>query len=270
METQSTTGEKKGFLQNDRMLVCGMLVVYGVCILIAVGAAFWGLNRRTQQVRANETATAVAASTQQAQATSTAAVRLTEQAGYDFIETFDSNRKKWRSGKEDSDYWTGFTDVEDGVYAWDIRTVKDTFVSWADFPGNNYLRDFDAYVDTKIARAEYGDACSGLMFRVSPAGWGSGGYYFALCNNGEVEISYHTDKDGWETLASPYYSGYRDDWNRLAIVARNSHFQFYINGDYIYEVEDNRQDAGGLALVVEVSELTPVEIWFDNFGLQRR
>ena len=270
MEAQTSTGEKKGFLQNDRMLVCGMLVVYGVCILIAVGAAFWGLNRRNRVVVANKTATAVAASTQQAQASATAAVRLTEQAGFDFIETFDSSRFKWRANYENNDYWRGYTKIEDGMYLWDVLEVKDTFISKADFPGNNYFRDFDVYVDTRITDTGIGAACSGLLFRVSPTGWDHGAYYFSLCNDSWMKVSFHSREGEWDDFVNLRYDGYSNGWNRLEVVARDSHFQFFINSDYVYEMDDNQQDAGGFALAVEMNEQETARIWFDNFGFQRR
>ena len=270
METHSVTGEKKALWQDDRMLVCGMLVVYGVCILVVVGAVFFGLNRRVQTIALNATATAVAESTQQAQATMTAAVHATEQAGYEFVEHFDTNLNLWRSRREDNEYWKGIIKVTEGYYIWEVTDVKETFASWADFPRTNYMKDFDVYVDTKISNSSLGDACSGLLFRVDPAGWDSGGFSFVLCNDSSVRISYHTETDGWERIANRLYFDYSSRWNRLEIKARGSHFSFSINGEPIYEMDDNRKKAGGLALVVDINEKAPATIWFDNFGLQRR
>ena len=36
----ATTENKKSFLHNDRMLVCGMLVFYGLCIIGLAGVAY--------------------------------------------------------------------------------------------------------------------------------------------------------------------------------------------------------------------------------------
>jgi hypothetical protein len=56
----------------------------------------------------------------------------------------------------------------------------------------------------------------------------------------------------------------------MEINARGSHFIFFINGTKIYEMDDDRRNVGGLALVIELNEKTPARIVFDNFGLQYR
>jgi len=271
VEPQSTTEGKKGLLQNDRLVVCGMLVVYGVCILGAIGAAFWWLNRRNQVISASATATAAAAATEQANAAVTAAAHATDQAQYEFIERFDSNKFLWTTGSENNEYYNGNREINDGSYVWDVRETKETFIHWSYFQRNNYIRDFDVYVDTKILDANPGDACSGFLFRVSTRGWDDGGYYFVLCSDSYAAISYHTEKDGWEDMATvPYFDYAKGTWNRLEIIARGAHFQFFINGRQVYEMDDDRLEAGSVALVVELNENVPATILFDNFGLQRR
>jgi len=37
-----------------------------------------------------------------------------------------------------------------------------------------------------------------------------------------------------------------------------------------YEMDDDRQKIGGLALVVELNKKNPAQIVFDNFGFQSR
>lgn len=267
---QSTAGEKKSFLQNDRMLVCSMLLFYGLCIVGLIAGTFIWLGQRSKTISANATSTAHAVATAQVNATATAVAHATEQAQYEFIDRFDTNKYFWWEGSEDNEYYSGNIDVTDGSYVWDIRETKKTFIHMADFQRNNYLKDFDVYVDTKILDANPGDACSGLQFRVSTRGWDDGGYYFGLCSDASVYVSYHTEKDGWETIAERSYIGYTNGWNRMEIVARGTHFQFFINGQPIYEMDDDRREAGGMALAVELSEKVPATILFDNFGLQRR
>ena len=148
--------------------------------------------------------------------------------------------------------------------------MKKTFVTWASFYKSNSLEDFDVYVDSRILDTAPGDACSGFLFRISPDGWEEGGYYYALCNNSLAVISYHTETDGWERIESVPYYGYSQDWNRLAIQARGSHFSFWVNGEQIYEMDDDRQARGGLALAIELNEKVPATIEFDNFGFQSR
>ena len=271
MEVQSTTEQKKSFLQNDRMLVCSMLVIYGVCILGAIGAVFWGLNRRSQTISANATGTAVALSTQHAQATGTAIVRSTEQAQYQMIDQFDTNENRWLTGYESSEYWNGYRRIKDGVYAWQVDEVKKTFVSWATSSSSEYIKDFDVYVDTKLPDTPVGKVCSGIIFRkLKRADDNNDYYYFGLCNNSFASVSFHGGKEGWERIATTQVFTNPSDWNRLEVAARGSHFTFMINSVPIFEMDDDRLSAGSLALVVEVKEQVPALVLFDNFGYQSR
>lgn len=271
MTNQNEIDENRKVFRKDTWFACSMLLIYAICLILFIsGSVIWiGKNRKATY--ANATSTQAAIVTEQAYATATAVARVTEQAQYDFIDRFDTNKYLWRTQGEDNEYWTGSTKVTAGIYTWQVTEVKDIFISWADFPVTNYMRDFDVYVDTKFPDAAPGDVCSGLQFRVSTVGWDDGGYYFGLCNDSSVSVSYHTEVGGWERIATHTYQNFREyDWNRLEIVARGTHFSFFINGEMIYEMDDDRRESGGLALVIELNEKVPATIWFDNFGLQRR
>src|SRR5262245_15655034 len=101
----NTVENKKSFLQNDRRLVCGMLVFYGVCVMGVIAGTFLWLNQRNHSLSVN--------------ATATAAARSTELAQYELIDRFDSNDNHWRAGEEDNEYWKGSVQVTSGVYIWD-------------------------------------------------------------------------------------------------------------------------------------------------------
>src|SRR6185503_3316107 len=175
------TADKKGFLQNDRRLVCSLLVFYGLCLIGLIAVTFRWLNNKNQILSANHTATAEIIATQRAQTTATASARTTEQAQYELIEHFDTNVNRWMSGAQNNDYWTGKATIKDGVYLWDITETKQGFIYWADFPGNEYIKNYDTYVDTKFAEIQSGTrACSGLIFRKAPLGWDTGGYSFLV------------------------------------------------------------------------------------------
>lgn len=119
---------KQGFLQNDRMLVCGMLMFYGACILGVIALTFWSLKSRGQTRSANATSTAAVAATEQANATAIAIGRATEQAQYKLIDGFDSysSSSRWTYGSQNNDYWEGSTLIKDGVYIWEVDKVKKT------------------------------------------------------------------------------------------------------------------------------------------------
>ncbi|MBK9924793.1 MAG: DUF1080 domain-containing protein [Anaerolineales bacterium] len=269
MDNQVVSENKKSFWQNDKLLVCGMLSFYGLCIVGLIAGTFLWLGQMNRKISANATSTAQVVATQDANATATAIVRTTEQAKFGFVEKFDSNNQNWLTEKDEDEYAKSNIQVKDGMYIWDIEEVKKTFIYWADFPFNNNMKDFHVYVDTKLIANTPGDVCSGFLFRVAEEDWDKGGYYFSLCNDSTATISYHTQKDGWENITRLFDLGYANEWNRLEIIGKGTNFQFLINGTQAYEMDDDRQELGGLALVIEVNEKVPVKVLFDNFGLQR-
>lgn len=264
------TVNKTGFFHNDRMFVCGMLVFYGLCTIGVIALMVWGLDRRDKAVSANATATGAVIATQNANVTATAVARATEQSQYEFIERFDTVSGRWLTGVVDSEYWAGRRAIQDEAYLWDVREVKKTFISWADFYEGDEIKDFDVYVDTKFINAPRGAVCSGFIFRKSPNEFDEGGYYFALCNNATVTISHRDQAGTWERIETMSYYGYRDEWNRLEVQARGSHFTFYINSELVYEMNDDRESIGGLALIMELNEQVSLKVLFDNFGFQSR
>lgn len=271
MDPMTPVEEKKSFLHNDRLLVCSMLAFYGVCILGLVGATIWGLDRRSKTISANATSTAFAVATRQAKATATAAAHATDQAKYAVIDRFDTNKNGWLVGHEENKYWSGDITIRDGIYRWNVEEVKETFVYWTTFFTNETIRDFDVYVDTRVAEGEPGEVCSAILFRKSPDDLKKGGhYYYALCNDSHVEIYYYSNQDGWENIASIAYHSPLKEWNRMEISARGSHFIFRINGETIYEMDDDRRKTGDIALAIELKKKISASILFDNFGFQSR
>ena len=250
------TENKKGFPKDDRLLVCSMLVFYGICIIGLVTIAFWRLNSLRETTSANATATAVSVATQKASSTSTAIAHSTELAQYKVIDAFDSTINEWQHGPMLGGDWEGSLHITSGVYSWDIYDVYQDYAMIS--------------VDTKFAKVPAGTACSGLMFRRSPLSWNTGGYSFVICNAGYFSIHYHNAKDGWQEIKSQYHPLIQlSDWNRLEVLVNGSHFVFLINSQIVYETDDNRQPVGGVSLMIEVEE-DETQILFDNFGYQTR
>lgn len=269
--------EKKSFLHNDRLMVCGMLAFYGICLLGLVGAVIWGLNYRSQTTAAGVTATAAevtspaaAAPTQDAIEAATVVARKTEQAQYQVVDPFDNNEKNWWATTVNDDNMTGSVKVIGGVYLWDLQKVKQPFVDLSAFPGQKRYADFNVYVDSKIVSKQPGDACSGFVFRTSVSGWEKGAYIFSVCSDSTFSVFYY--KEEWESIARREVRRViqSSGWNRLEVNARGNDFTFLVNHEVIYEMTDDREPRGGLALYVEVNKETPMTISFDNFGLQPR
>ncbi|HXD11419.1 MAG TPA: family 16 glycoside hydrolase [Anaerolineales bacterium] len=267
----NATTEKKGFLQNDRLLVFSLLSFYGLCILGCVGAVFWGLNRANQTISANATSTASVNATEQALGTATALVHTADQDLYEFIERFDQVSARWFVGVYDKRYSDARIAIRDGVYIWDIANSKDYTLA-TDFYKGNKLKDFDVYLDSKFVKSsKAGKVCSGFDFRRPSQAWTNGAYIFTICNDSHYEIQFY-DASGWQVIT---YSDYENlihlsEWNRIEISARGEHFEFFINNSTVFEMTDDRLEAGSLGIFIDLDKDNSAEIWFDNFGYQSR
>jgi len=269
METQSTT--KKSFLQNDRLLVCSMLVFYGLCIIGLFAFTIWGLNRRERTIAANATSTASILSTQQAQVANTVIARLAQQDKYEYIERFDRPTSDWYVGSYEKKYGDLRLIIKNDVYIWDVTDTKG-FTQSTPFYKGNQIKDFDIYVDLKFKKDyNVGAACSGFIFRRLTNDLNDGHYTFTICDDSRFEIYFYKE-NRWENIAfierensiQPF------DWNRIEVIARGDHFTFVINNKEVFKMTDNRLQEGGLGLLIDIDKENPAEIWFDNFGYQPR
>lgn len=271
MTQQPTTENQKGFFKNDRKLVCSMLVVYGLCILGLITATFWGLNRRRLILSANATSTAFAIATERAIVTATAAAKLAEQDQYEYVERFDETSRRWFVGPYDEQYGDVTAEVKDGIYIWNIVTPND-YTYGADFYRGFGIKDFDVYMDLKVADSSAFDAaCAGFVFRKSSLGWEDGAYVFFICHDAHFELHYYQNEK-WDTI---FVSEHQDvirplDWNRIEIGARGDHFTFTINNVMVFEMSDARRKSGSLGIYMQVAEDHSAVFWFDNFGFQSR
>lgn len=257
------TENKKSFRQNYRLLVCSMLVFFGLCSIGLSGAAFWWLIQRNQAFLANATTTTAAITAEQAPGT--------EPTQYEMTDQFDDNHHHWITGFEDNDYWSGYRRIEDGVYTWQADEVKKAFLLWTSSSSSKDIKDFDIHVDIKVPNSPSGKICSGIIFRkLERAEDTNDYYYFGFCNNSVARVYFHGGQEGWERLAAIQVLANPSDWNRLEVTARGSHFTFMIHGTLIFEMDDDRLDFGGLGLALELKEQVPALVQFDNFGYQSR
>jgi hypothetical protein len=297
MIDQIEIDDKKKDRKKSRGIVGGMLTIYVICCILFVVGAFLSYkdDKETHQTNATateaviftqsaiSTATEAAIVTQQANATASARPtstpnatatiisHATEQGSYDLVDRFNGNFYRWEEGSHDNNYWTGERYVVDGVYQWYVMDVKQGFIDWSNVPQGRNIKDFDAYVDFEIPTRTSSGVCAGIMFRVSPEGWYYGGYAFIVCNSGYYTISYQRD-NRWHSISdwnrSPIIQP--TDWNRIEVSARDTQFKFAINNVIVFEATDKRRNVGDIALLVQVTDLNPAQILFDNFGLQKR
>lgn len=270
MTQQPATENDTSFFRNNRKLVCSVLVVCGLCILGSIAATLGGMYFRQEMISAEATSTALEITTQQA-GTATAVAHRKELETYEFVDPFDTNVNDWMLGSHDNEYWVGKTIIKAGVYLWEVTEVKQGFIQWSNYSEGKMFEDFDIYVDSKILESTANQVCSGLIFRRSSKGWDHGGYAFNVCNNSFFSVAYHGE-DGWQQISDWQHSPAIQpaEWNRLEVHARGDQFTFTINNIVVFEMKDNRQKEGEIALFVELHNENPAKVLFDNFGYQRR
>ncbi|MEJ5222811.1 MAG: hypothetical protein WHV44_00020 [Anaerolineales bacterium] len=225
----------------------------------------------TQQAEA--TATAQAQATLQAQSTAQAAARATAIAQFDLFEPFNDNARGWRAGEEDNDYWQGNIVIQDGLYKWNIATAKQGFIAWGDPLDSPAARDFDLYVDARLASGDTNQVCYGLVYFTNRDTLDDGALTFSVCDTQDFSIDFFTAETNWQTLQDwTAFDAIRPgEWNTLSVTRRGAEYVFYINDRMAASVNESRMDAGYLSMFVTVYEAAYAgEIWFDNFALQPR
>ncbi len=225
-----------------------------------------------QAFQAMSTATVQAYQTSRSQITATAQAYKSQAAAMThkeipdtwnslLSEEFTDNRRNWSFGDKDNEYWIGNRRVSDGKYLWRIDKAKQDLVSWT-LPGDSeILADFFVSVEIQISGSR--DSCSGLRFR----GDGENYYLFEICPSQYYRLSSHSEEDGWKTLIDWSRSDFiqSNDWNRLAIMAQGSHFEFYINDQSIDALDDDRWSTGNIAIAIDMNKVGAAATFeFDN------
>ena len=271
MENKDILEDKKRIFQNDFVPLVVFLAMSCICLFGLIAVTFWGLNDFKKTILANATSTAFSVATQQINVTSTAVVRATEQAHYEFIEQFDEVSARWYVGPHDRQYGDALYSIKDGIYIWDVRKSSEFSFS-TDFYKGNKIKDFDVYVDIRFVESDsQGLVCAGLAFRKLDDDWSKGAFVFSICNDSHFKIQYY-DREGWKSVTNSDFINFiqLEDWNRIEVSARGDHFLFTINNMEVFEMTDDRLKQGSLTIHLEVPNNESALVWFDNFGYQSR
>jgi hypothetical protein len=176
-------------------------------------------------------------------------------------ETFDDNGNGWFTGKYEGDYIIETVTIQDGRYRW-VTTAKESVTDYG-FPDIGDFGDFRLTVEGRQLSGS-GEAEYGLLFRSTEESdysfgicAGTGEFYLDRYVNGEYEplIDY--------TESSAIRSG---DTNLLAVRARGSHFELFINGEKVGQADDSSIPFGEVAVFIYLNNPgDTAEFEFDNF-----
>lgn len=180
-------------------------------------------------------------------------------------DNFDSNVNQWNPFSELADEFgsRSFT-FRNGKYYWEVMPADNLSVH--DTPEMNPISDFSVSVDAQQLRGSQ-EADFGIVFRETAADTfynfnidSRQNYWFRMNNGGE-----------WTTLIelTPSAAIRPNAFNRLTVTAIDGRFYFFINDQYVDQIEENTLRRGRIGMVVNLYEPgVPAEWEFDNFELR--
>ncbi len=180
-------------------------------------------------------------------------------------DSFDSNVNEWSPFSEVADeFGTRAFIFEDGKYHWEVLPAEG--LSMRDTPEMIPLSEFAVSVDARQLRGSQG-ADFGIAFRETAT---ETFYNFSIDSAQNYWLRMN-DGGRWTTLIDLTRSAAirPNALNRLAVVANNGRFYFFINDQYVDEIEEDTLLRGRVGMVVNLYEPGVQAEWeFDNFELR--
>jgi len=176
-------------------------------------------------------------------------------------ETFDNNVNGWFTGKYEGDYILETVTIRDGKYRWET-TAKDSVTDYG-FPDLGEFGDFRLTVEGRQTGGS-GEAEYGLLFRSTE----ESDYSFGICEGtGEFYLGRYVNGE-YEPLID--YTGNAairpGETNLLAVRARGSRFELFINGEKVGQADDSSIPFGEVAVFIYLNNPgDKAEFEFDNF-----
>lgn len=179
-------------------------------------------------------------------------------------EAFVSNQNDWDVGPQESEYGSAYLALEDECYQWQFVANSDAGMSWWAFPFFDHrLADFYASMECRLVGGNVSDSDCGLAFRILDA---ENYYTFVVAGDQLVNIAVFKKGEWIELFPWEYTDLVRPDGvNRLAVLAKGTHYKFFINGQLVHELDDDRLATGKVGMLADVWGENEAEFQFDNF-----
>jgi len=180
-------------------------------------------------------------------------------------DSFDSNVNEWNPFSEVADEFgsRSFT-FQNGKYHWEVLPTDN--VSVHDTPEMNPISEFAISVDAQQLSGSQ-EADFGIVFRETAA---DTFYNFNIDSRQNYWLRMN-DGGRWTTLIDLTRSAAirPNASNRVTVVANDGHFYFFINDQYVDEIEEDSLLRGRVGMVVNLFEPGVLAEWeFDNFELR--
>ncbi len=216
-------------------------------------------------VQANMASTAHAVSTSQAQASATAAVVAALQMNYDQITatTPNLNDPLQNSSLYNWDTGAGCT-FTNGAYH--ITMAKKGFFLYCTAQNTDFS-NFAYQVQMRIVTGDFG----GIIFRADTVN--TKFYLFRIGQDGSYNLFYYPDKEGTHSKSlvsgiSPLINAGTNQDNLIAVIARGSSIDLYINKKYLISVTDSSLTTGKIGVVAEDST-NPADVAYGQVQVWR-
>jgi WD40 repeat protein len=177
-------------------------------------------------------------------------------------EEFNDNINDWDLDPYEGDGLTLNRKIEDGLFIWSYQSAKGWYF-W-DFPGSvPTVSDFVVTVEIRHTTGNLEEEF-GLILRASDEDY----YFLEVMESGVVLFRFHTE-DNYETLLEDFNAPVKiGEPNLISVKASGNHFVFYVNNEFIGEVEDERLERGYVGIFTSTngepgSFFQPLPIAFD-------
>lgn len=210
------------------------------------------------EVRATETAQAAAEQSATGTARAARAERPSDWRRV-FIDSFTADQHSWPLYDEVDVYTTHKSEIVDGVYRWEALAHRG-FVWW--IWGSQPVSDF--YLSVEVRRVSgTRTGSSGLVFRLN-----NRSYYAFVINDSQRFAVMKSTQGRLEDVISWKESDaiQPDGTDVLTVVATGSNFSFFINGQWVAEIEDVDYEQGRTGLTIGLDRAGEEAVFeFDNF-----
>lgn len=153
-------------------------------------------------------------------------------------EEFNDNVNDWDLDPYEDENLTLYRAMENGIFTWNYQSTEGWYF-W-DYPGSvPTVSDFVASVEIKHMTGNLEEEF-GLILRASDEAY----YLLEIIESGHVFFQLHTN-DNYQTLFEDTTSAIKiGEPNLISVKASGSHFVFYVNNEFVGEVEDDHLKRG--------------------------
>ena len=178
-------------------------------------------------------------------------------------DNFDSNLNLngWPAGASNNDFSTGKVMLQDGAYDFDVTAKRSTF--WWAAPRSAAISDFFVSVDAQhlsgTSNVQYG-----ISFRIQDA---NNHYLFLVRDDQFFGLFRHYNGEwaaliGWSAAPAIRPGGV----NRITVIGQGSHFDFFVNSQYVADYNDNSIPSGKIGVALQLVQANDSAVLkFDNF-----